>query len=103
MRTFLKTIGILTALLAFVTATIALFTEVLKYYRELPTPTIAPQPITSTPLLKLAFDSNREGNFEIYTMNGNGAGQTRLTNNMADDERPSWSPDGKQIASRSNR
>jgi TolB protein len=29
---------------------------------------------------------------EIYVMNADGSGQTRLTNNAADDERPDWQP-----------
>jgi hypothetical protein len=34
---------------------------------------------------KIAFESNRDGNFEIYTMNANGQGIDRLTNNPAND------------------
>jgi TolB protein len=30
---------------------------------------------------KIAFDSARDGNGEIYIMNADGTGQTRLTNN----------------------
>ena len=44
------------------------------------------------------FHSNRDGNFEIYTMNPDGSGPTRLTNNGADDVTPTWSADGTKIA-----
>ncbi len=47
---------------------------------------------------KLAFMSRRDGNGEIYVMNGNGAVQVNLTNNPTLDFLPSWSPDGKKIA-----
>src|SRR3954453_10718062 len=46
---------------------------------------------------KIAFVSFRDGNEEIYTMNPDGSGQTRLTNNGSFDESPSFSPDGKKI------
>ena len=52
---------------------------------------------------KIAFVSFRDGNYEIYTMNANGTGQTRLTNNAAFDLDPAWSPDGTRIAFRSTR
>src|SRR5215213_219788 len=54
---------------------------------------------------KIVFVSNRDGNDEIYVMNADGSGQTRLTttpNNVADRD-PAWSPDGKQIAWVTNR
>ena len=34
---------------------------------------------------KIAFASDRDGNFEIYVMNADGTGQTNLTNNAAID------------------
>jgi hypothetical protein len=52
---------------------------------------------------KLAFASNRDGNSEIYTMNPDGSGVTRLTTNPALDATPAWSPDGGQIAFTSTR
>ena len=47
---------------------------------------------------KIVFSSKREGNHEIYTMNSDGTNQTRLTFNKAADVRPTWSPNGQQIA-----
>ena len=49
---------------------------------------------------KIAFDrSDFTGESrEIYVMNADGSGQTRLTNNNAVDRDPSWSPDGEKIA-----
>ena len=47
---------------------------------------------------KIAFMTNRDGNFEIYVMDADGGKQKRLTKNVYNDRFPSWSPDGKQIA-----
>src|SRR5437016_4483694 len=52
---------------------------------------------------RIAFVSNRDGNNEIYVMDANGSGVTRLTNNAAGDSGPAWSPDGTQIAFSSSR
>jgi hypothetical protein len=46
----------------------------------------------------IAFSSDREGLYQIYVMNADGTGQTRLTNNAASDLYPAWSPDGTKIA-----
>jgi TolB protein len=40
----------------------------------------------------------RDGNSEIYMMNADGSVVTRLTNDAAADESPTWSPDGSTIA-----
>ena len=46
---------------------------------------------------KIVFQSNRDGQPEIYVMNSDGTGQARLTNNPASDTAPAWSPDGTKI------
>jgi TolB protein len=53
---------------------------------------------------RIAFETNRDGDFEIYVMNADGSGQTNLTNNPAAyDIAPVWSPDGTQIFFQSDR
>ena len=41
---------------------------------------------------RIAFASDRDGNWEVYVMNADGSGQTNLTNNPASDSDPAWSP-----------
>ncbi len=45
----------------------------------------------------IAFQSNRDGNWEIYVMRADGTDTRRLTDDDARDGEPGWSPDGKQI------
>jgi Tol biopolymer transport system component len=52
---------------------------------------------------KIVFTSLKDGDLEIYTMNVDGTGITRLTNNTALDNYPMWSTDGKRIAFHSAR
>jgi TolB protein len=42
--------------------------------------------------------SNCSPNGEIYVVNADGSGLRRLTRSRADDEHPTWSPDGRRIA-----
>ena len=46
---------------------------------------------------KIAFTSNRDGNWEVYVMNTDGTNQVNLTNNAARDFEPSFSRDGSKI------
>ena len=46
---------------------------------------------------KIAFSSNRNGNWEIYLMNPNGSGQINLTHHPRSDLMPTFSPTGAQI------
>lgn len=72
------------------------------------TETRQPIPLTSTPALEktfetdpsglLVFYSDRDGNPEIYSMQADGSGLTRLTNDPAFDDSPAISPDGKKVA-----
>jgi WD40-like Beta Propeller Repeat len=53
--------------------------------------------------LTLAFTSYRHGNGEIYTMNRDGGELTRLTDNPAEDQAPSWTTHDAQLLFASNR
>ncbi len=59
--------------------------------------------LSNLPAGEIAFVSDRDGNEEIYKMNPDGSGLTRLTYNEAIDRHPVWSPDGKTIAFTSQR
>jgi len=52
---------------------------------------------------RIAFASNQDGNFEIYVMNSDGSGTTRLTDHPEIDMSPAWSPEGSRIAFVSSR
>ncbi len=47
---------------------------------------------------RIAFASDRDGNFEVYLMDADGGGQTRLTEDAGEDYSPAWSPDGGRLA-----
>lgn len=46
---------------------------------------------------EIVFESDRDGNTEIYLMNSDGTNQRRLTSNSIADTRPSWNPSGTNI------
>jgi hypothetical protein len=55
------------------------------------------------PDYRIAFNSDRDGNYEIYAMDMDGRNLDRLTNHPGFDLWPAPSPDGKRLAWMSNR
>ncbi len=47
---------------------------------------------------RIAFNSDRDANFDIWVMNADGTNPVRLTTDPALDLNPAWSPDGARIA-----
>ena len=47
---------------------------------------------------RIVFQSNRGGQWDLWTISSDGGPPARLTNDAAFDYQPSWSPDGKWIA-----
>lgn len=62
-------------------------------------PTAIPEPLPCT----IVFDSDRDGNREIYTMAPDGSALVNVSNEPGEDVDPAWSPDASQIAFVSNR
>jgi hypothetical protein len=52
---------------------------------------------------QIAFETNRDGNGEIYVMKADGSEPTNLTHTPENERWPAWSPDGTQIAFNSSR
>lgn len=46
---------------------------------------------------RILFTSNRDGDYELYTMRPDGTGVVRLTNEPGNDAHASWSADGEWI------
>ena len=57
------------------------------------TPVWAKAPSTA----KIVFTSNRDGRWDIWTMNPDGSAPMNLTRDAASDFKPTWSPTGEQI------
>lgn len=75
---------------------------------DTPTPSIIPGPSpTPTPIGggngRIAFSSNREGNFDIYVMNVDGSEPVRLAQTTSNNFPPAWSPDGTRLVYTSDR
>jgi TolB protein len=52
---------------------------------------------------KIAFSGERNGQYDIWVMNGDGSNLHPITHSAADDLEPAWSPNGKRIAFSSTR
>jgi TolB protein len=52
---------------------------------------------------RIAFTATEGGNTDVWVMNADGTGATRLTRDAAIDVSPTWSPDGRRIAFTSDR
>jgi WD40 repeat protein len=63
----------------------------------------ASNPTWSSDGARIAFDSNRDGNREIYVYFTNGSGEGRVTNSPTTDQEPDWSPDSSRLAISSDR
>ena len=60
-------------------------------------PANALRPVWSPDNRLIAFESNRDGAFQIYIMNADGSAQRALTAGANENRRPVWTPDGKSI------
>lgn len=54
-------------------------------------------PVFSPDGKRIAFASNRAGNWDIYIMPVTGGKAVQITDDPADELHPSWSPDGKEL------
>ena len=48
--------------------------------------------------MTLAFVANWDGDWEIYTIQADGTGLVKVTDNDTSETNPKWSPDGRQLA-----
>lgn len=58
----------------------------------------ATDPAWSPDGTRIAFASNKDGNFDIYSMTSDGTDVQQLTRTDEQEAEPAWSPDGKTIA-----
>lgn len=85
------------------TATLATESAALPTATPTTKPTLPPPPTPTPAVDEIVFQSNRDGDYEIYIMHINGDQQRPLTDNRADDQYPRVSPDGRRITFESNR
>ncbi|MEO8678520.1 MAG: hypothetical protein ABI665_05710 [Vicinamibacterales bacterium] len=52
---------------------------------------------------RLAFKSNRDGNYDLYVMDADGGNLVRITDDPANDHDPAWLPDGESLVFMSER
>ena len=52
---------------------------------------------------RIAFASDRDGDYDVYVVHADGTGLLQLTDDPGSDNVPTWRPDGTQIAFVSNR
>ena len=46
---------------------------------------------------QIAFNSDRDGDWEIFVMDADGTNARQVTNNDVKDNRPAWSPNGRVL------
>ena len=94
-------------LLAACSKTAATATPAAEVQTETQPPVETPTPTEEEPAEPVAcdivYESDVDGNLEIYKMAPDGSNQVNLTNDNASDSEPAFSPDGSQIAFVSNR
>ncbi|MEX1263213.1 MAG: hypothetical protein WEE66_04635 [Actinomycetota bacterium] len=61
-------------------------------------PAVSAGAVVGGPAGQIAFQSERDGDFEIWVSNPDGSAPTKLTDNTVLDADPVWSPDGMRIA-----
>jgi TolB protein len=60
-------------------------------------------PVYSPDGKRIAYETTRNGNIDIYVANTDGSNERRLTNHPDSDGTPTWSPSGNQLAFTSDR
>ena len=55
------------------------------------------QPVFSPDDTRIAFASDRSGNWDIWVMSADGGQPVQITDGVADEVHPSWSPDGSRL------